>query len=362
VVRPGNERYEGDRGAVLEAIKYHFTRNTILWKNVTARPWHHSDEDAASAVRRVSRVDVEDSYEEGPASPPYFNFRLNKYFDRFGTKTNQSEVLKLFKKLQALHIEGPPPRGLAFKIEYGSVDKFIESIREITHYSQGPLDEKFHMCSLENLTRRTCIMHGDLNGRNLTWSDNYEKFFLIDFEHVGFGFWGADQLKLICSIASELVADEIRTFDAADKTRRERLGLLHANTMNCIRYIDRLTDQLRGDPQPEEKPPTGIENFVESFVHEVVKSAEMTRDLGNESGFWRYALICFSYKQLEYALSHMTPQALKTIRTLNTQLKSARSLDPNFLNGSVDWPAMGMVAQLVYSYATFIATIPSRYD
>ena len=48
------------------------------------------------------------------------------------------------------------------------------------------------------------VIHGDLNSRNLIWSDVHKNFFIIDFENIKSGFYGADQIFLFVSMICEI--------------------------------------------------------------------------------------------------------------------------------------------------------------
>ena len=50
----------------------------------------------------------------------------------------------------------------------------------------------------------------DLNSRNLVWSNDYLKFFMIDFERTRPGYYGADQLRLSFSLVCELASEAYR--------------------------------------------------------------------------------------------------------------------------------------------------------
>ena len=202
------------------------------------------------------------------------------------------KFLSLLRRLANFRVAAYDQRGLLFEIDYKNVDTFIQSLRSIIYDIGPPGDQKLVMCSLQSLDRIACIIHGDLNGRNLTWSDNYEKFFLIDFEHVNRGFWGADQLKLACSILSELASDELSVIDTADRGRQDKLRLLHINVMNCLNYLDRFADQLyNGNDKSEAAPTITPAFFVENFVREILTSANMHYDLRNE--FWILAVCSY---------------------------------------------------------------------
>jgi hypothetical protein len=65
----------------------------------------------------------------------------------------------------------------------------------------------------------TSVIHGDSHGQNLTWSDEFRQFQMIDFEHVRFGFIFSDQIKLVVSTISEFLPSFTGRKLAIDETK-----------------------------------------------------------------------------------------------------------------------------------------------
>lgn len=355
---------------IIQAIEYHFTRNTILWEKWSPEgdewtQWCSSmHNNTATAVRFLSKVDTYDA--DDNAIPP--SVRLEAAFRAIGDKSEP--ILIFLDELRAMQISSTGDRTeIQHSIDCRSIQAFIKSIDAIFHFNHDSPFAKVGDLPLSD--QRKCIIHGDLSGRNLTWSENSQKFFLIDFENVGVGIWGVDQLKLGSSMIGELMPDLLSTFSLASERRLDAINAMHRNLMDCINYIDKLSDQL--DPsRVTTKDLTGPHaTFLRKFIHAAFESAEMRRDQANEAPFWRYGLLCFTYKHFEYALRAVATlpeddvrEFVQTISNLVKQTQpttsAAHSASIAKILHKIQRDAhFGFIAQLIYSFTAFVAAIPS---
>jgi hypothetical protein len=95
----------------------------------------------------------------------------------------------------------------------------------------------------EDLGKTWRIVHGDMNARNLTWSDALKTFFLIDFEFTQPGLVACDQMRLIANLIAET------WFAFGDKhshgfDKRTREGWFVAEMNHALNYLEAVFAEL----------------------------------------------------------------------------------------------------------------------
>jgi len=70
----------------------------------------------------------------------------------------------------------------------------------------------------------TSVTHGDSHGRNMTWSDEFRQFQMIDFEHVRFGYIFSDQIKLVVSTLTQVLAGHLGKRKSHNRTSERKLA------------------------------------------------------------------------------------------------------------------------------------------
>jgi hypothetical protein len=153
------------------------------------------------------------------------------------------------------------------------------------------------------------IIHGDLNARNLTWSQGLRAFFLIDFEHTDIGLRGADQFRLCVNIIVELVSAATALCDNRLEERDHVIlceNLIEAEKMLCSfqkelfvagQNVSGKTIVLAVDTSGKAGPLTKI-------IHCILKTVFEFEPGGDKSAFnllWSEMLLIAALKEACYA-------------------------------------------------------------
>ncbi len=123
------------------------------------------------------------------------------------------------------------------------------------------------------------IVHGDLNGANLVWSDGFNGFFLIDFEHCHLSFEGVDQwrlaVNLLCNaiinwvrIINEKTIDGHMAIDGID----EKIKNLVNSIMAGVYVVDRFTNICNAPSHAISSSSTQAKIFESSSVARIIRS------------------------------------------------------------------------------------------
>jgi len=178
------------------------------------------------------------------------------------------------------------------------------------------------------------IIHGDMNARNLTWAAGLKCFFMIDFEHVGHGFEGLDQLRLMVNIVVELFGEIFKD----DSNFRRCYKELFKEIDNITTYISKLSKGLFNCRTTID----GIVDYDEfnsiqkiglcSIFHELSSplrnhSLSVTKETSNYwSRFWGYVLFCSALKEFHYSCKNLKKDLLNVIIN-EAKLKKLSLLD-----------------------------------
>lgn len=196
-----------------------------------------------------------------------------------------------------------------------------EKIKELT---ATVLDGKRHLgdsrSSGDLVRARTLIgtTHGDLNARNLSWSDAVDRFVLIDFEHVDedrihFADIARLSINLICSLISLHVSREpLRAEHSPRETSVPQVG-------ECLSWLAGLSAQLRrGGGASLEQAITGVGSSQDrkgqhddcvGIVRSILQAWDLAESKGGvsagEKSVWRefiaYTLFCAALKEFDYS-------------------------------------------------------------
>jgi hypothetical protein len=215
------------------------------------------------------------------------------------------------------------------------------------------------------------IIHGDMNGRNLVWSKDYVKFFMLDFERVRMGFYGADQLRLVFSLLSDMVADAYQMEDFRANVSDEEITThirdvdkVMSDVNAAIPYIGEFMKTI-GKAGPGEaadkvgsiaipEPPNGSISAI--AISAILNS--MTY-LKGQREFWTFAIAMTSAKQLEYAMREIDKSCKKTLeRFRNTPINTHDShfnlynyFQISELKGRIhDKFVLGKIARALFAY------------
>lgn len=192
----------------LKAVAYHFTNNSKRWREPVSS--EHLKDINEFIERRYTYQDIiqdssrllhlyykNDEQYKGPS-------RENHEFNRSQEKILCAFFKELTQLLDATISQLKPSDGEFSSLQVNTTEDLggLFSCWESKMRSETYIDKSNEMIT---------IIHGDLNSQNLTWSDYYEKFQIIDFEHVRPGYRNSDQLKLIFSMLKDLHQRLIKT-------------------------------------------------------------------------------------------------------------------------------------------------------
>lgn len=169
--------------------------------------------------------------------------------------------------------------------------------------TQNPIIDSDEFKNLE------AIVHGDLNARNLTWAGGLKSFFMIDFEHVGPGFRGVDQCRLIVNLIAELFGEAVAE-GPPDETQLIRLLGEVDQGVEFISEVGRYL--LKGKRLSfMDISKKSLEKNAESDLCKILDG--LIRSLENQhktqtvnqypkwNRFWGYVLFCSALKEFEYS-------------------------------------------------------------
>lgn len=238
-----NQDYRKDKlEQFLQAITHHFRSKATKWENPRERSfgekfeaWLESEVefDLEKIILDSSRLEQLIDAQDG---------RTEKFFDPakpFGDGVKSCENAEPIVHTFFKHCSG------AFSASIDQFEDFHELVTKAFDYDKG-LTLSDRDCYLSKATSLSALLtiarsrslehldvisqnevepllsviHGDSHGRNLTWSDAFKQFQMIDFENVRFGYAYSDQIKLMVSVMSQLLSSHLsepRTKESLEK-------------------------------------------------------------------------------------------------------------------------------------------------
>lgn len=285
-----------DRRSSLEefryAIKYQFENNTGRWKTWPEREkWVESGRNTTETVREIIRIRLPKDKESS----------LSIIERRLGSPTTDcdSQLQLLVGRLTGVKFD-------ALSKALAAVDRYGAALPTM------------------NATDLGAVIHGDLNARNLVWSQDYVKFFIIDFERVRLGFYGADQLRLAFSLISDLIVDayQLEPFGAwpanPDIARRVReTDLIAADLLRATTYAAEVLATMReATAQDGGSVPAADESSIASVALEEIFKTISSLFRKEFKDFWYFSITMMAAKQLEYALRDIDESCTSTLKLL----------------------------------------------
>jgi hypothetical protein len=270
------------------AIRYQFKNNTSRWRDWPGvNQWTSPHTNVTDKVRAITRV-----FLNGDDALLRLNRRLG---------TGPIEYDKLIK-LCVEKLVGVPFRDVADRLQ--AISREGAEVRMIDARQLGS------------------VIHGDLNARNLVWSKDYVKFFMIDFERVGMGFYGADQIRLVFSLLSDLVVDAYRKerFGATVRThelegRIDEVEKILEDVNSAIAHTALITKAVENwqpdEGQPVKLPPPPVGGVAARAVSVILDDDMFSK--GNRA-FWTFAIAMTAAKQFEYALRGIDDSCTETLK------------------------------------------------
>jgi hypothetical protein len=145
------------------------------------------------------------------------------------------EVLDLYAKHESF---GKAPRKNAANRH---VIEFKSNVQTIFKHIPGITFEPSKI-NREKAVLTIGIQHGDLNSRNLAWSEAFAKYFAIDFEFTNYGFVETDKWRLVFSLLTDVLSEAL-WFDGSDGSKGEYDKAMQcilvelANAIGCIKQL-----------------------------------------------------------------------------------------------------------------------------
>jgi hypothetical protein len=236
------------RAIVLRAISYQFTVGVKLWKEVrhtdreeimlslAGNPF--TDQNAVLRCYRLSRANGEKLFDVG-------NHRmwraLGREPERYARMVLEPfDYVRKFIGSRILPGQSEREQARLSEVRLECLDDLRDLIRRILVQSSRPIAVLDGW--LATRLARLAIIHGDMNGRNLVWASAFERFFVIDFEHTGYGLWGVDQWRLVFSLIADSVYERLRDVKRNDSTRPAVVAKVCNELCQTIAFIDKVTD------------------------------------------------------------------------------------------------------------------------
>lgn len=328
IEREHDPRFSPDCEAeeVVASIEHHFNVNTRLWiEEVRHESTDYHNEKLSDLVERLTRTGADPTAPSGTRNNKNIDERFFDYTRNLQSSPQLAPaVFEVLKRTIAYFDRNIAPTQ-AHALGWAKARNLRGFVKVVLkdHRMVVPGDEGFELGP--DLCFVPSIVHGDLNGNNLTWAIGYKKFFIIDFENVCRGFQGADQYKVLSSLICELAASgrarraaDARKKDVAAQEAARRLEAPmrsgeHEATMSLIRLLFTWRAKI-ADPKismnhiaKEVCDKHGPDNVL-WFACAVLD----TIDLKNVSvgypahiNFWTVSLRNYMYRQFEYAYREM---------------------------------------------------------
>ncbi len=381
---------------IAEAITHHFTENIKIWRDEGKLEWAEQSKKKPKEFGSGSVAPlIEDLTGTGAKRSPYttrhnyvnIDKRLSNITDHLLEEPTLSNAT--FRMLIATckyfkaYIKYPNASNTEIVFDrFRSLPELVKELQELrpNHaYESGNFIDMVAPQYFE-----PSFVHGDMNGNNLTWAANYNRFVMIDFESIRLGFVGADQLKLLASMICETVI-------AARRSRRERevtdeqavRDIEHYDMVSLVRLVSLLIGGVIKVEDPHKRAKT-LEKLSEKAREKkaslldvaiaIIRTIEFDKlelPTADEQLFWRWTLRNLFYRQFEYAFRDIDTRhinALETVsesieKVMNDVKKPARKKvdDFTFLNETspnvLESADYNNVIMLFYSFLTLLGTI-----
>ena len=390
-----------DTSDVLEALKFHFGLNVVHWKGVSPDRATSFYQAGKSGAVLKSEIEKHLKVYKDKERTTDFEKLIPK---RFGSVP---EIIRLLQSIEAWHVDQKTKRSefkqvsFTYPIDYRTEESFFKGIQDnLNAASLAPFDEfVYHLR----------IVHGDMNGRNLAWSEPIKRFVPLDFEFVNFGFDGLDQAQLILSTICDLYGEvtgleKPNAFYSQAELYRDTRQTLD----DLCHLFDATIDQLvlDGTLLKDENPLTDGDHYL-SVDHPVTHSTHslcpdvsafgdnrviaigriinaimgtLTR-WGEEENqtYYQHVFLCAAATQFRYSLNDLEDDCIETLGATYHALVKERGADTdgfivpmspgelvfacrkslsdqNTKIETRDSELIAMMARLLYSWSCFVGT------
>jgi hypothetical protein len=324
------------------AIKYQFENNTSRWQVWTDRDkWVPNGSGVDNTVREITRIHIPDE---------------------------QSSIEKIDSRLGVYEFEYEHALRVALerlvRLPFDAVSKAMHQFdRAGTHLAAM------------NALDLGSIIHGDLNARNLVWSKDYVKFFMIDFEKVRLGFFGADQLRLAFSLLADLSVEAYQIWNRSPAVGDEEVsrhvsqaGKIADDLGKAVEYAGAIVLAVKNARNTGVGPihiPRAPDDSVSAMaIEEMFKTTKLRKE---NSDFWLFAIAMTSIKQLEYALRDVDESCLEMLTRMQNGTVQEYNLYKYYTSAELREEnynrfVMGKIARVLFAYRAFARVVnPQEY-
>lgn len=347
--------------AVTTAVEFNFNVNFANWKKL--------DRVSLNASKKVINTN------ELPAlNIKNHGFRLSsssleQHLNRVGSCENSKSLLSVFEALYNWQ---------ATTLKRQFVEKTALNFKTFTAFKKRLLALLEPTAAFPDMTSKVCIGHRDLNARNLAWSHYIQRLIPIDFEHVNFSVWGADQSRLIMSTVCELhtefllqapkkswsTDDENRLLIALDQVLIENAKLFVRIDKNNLAAVER-------SKAPKKSPHAKL---IFSAIVATLKTSDIgSADDDANDTYLKYMLRSAAIKEFEYSLYSVDEILLsylaKLVKNLSERNGSSEGVAPTLIIKALKAELKSLdhvtrveilrkASRLIYSYCSIVTSIP----
>lgn len=390
---------EGKRQAlaIAEAIEHHFTENIKIWIVEGGQDWGKQDSDkrekskVAALIERLTGTGAKKDLYAIESSQVNIDKRLENIKNSLPEIPDLPNAILRMLNATCQYFERYVKHSSADgnDIDFGPFSSMNDLVQELKKRRPNQAGDGEHADMHDPHHFKPSYVHGDMNGNNLTWAANYNRFVMIDFENIQLGFVGVDQLKLLASMICETVM-------TARRLRRERTGssvidnqavrdIEHYNMISLVKLVPWLISKVIqvGDRPKHKRAETLKELSVKAkeakaslleVALAIIRTIEFDKlDLptSNEQLFWRWTLRNLFYRQFEYAYRDIDTRhidALEAVRksidkVINSTDKASKEnvdaitflteTSPNVLESANN----NNVIMLFYAFLTLLTTL-----
>lgn len=332
----------------LEAINFHFNDNVSAWAGVDVDEEYnntYSQISSFNAIQLYSRTAELKKKIPNEIKKKTKSFeKIRKYIKRSFSNNEKLKILSFFESVQRYCKS--EIGNTTETIKYNKFDNFIKTLNSKMGIASIP--------SKENLPAKKAYIHGDLNGNNLTWSEVNKRFVLIDFEHVGLGVYGSDQLKLLFSTvfdsnqeANRMLKDgkiDISNLHSWNQVIRKIIKAIHFATV-MIGKLDNSNNRIV-DATSYDTIFSRIGNVIKKsddkclkIVGEIFSTITIPKSSSKASeirSFWITLIRSFALKHFEYGMINLAASDISCLSKIRESITNNTSinaqLDPTSSN------------------------------
>ena len=373
------------RKKLLDALQDHFFVSISLWRKLTDNQkiaWRASlglsdptPQLHSAIVRKAFRLE---EFDVEPQS------RISRSIERL-REQDQRTLYDILKGLHSwLHsIQEKQPHHI---MQFGGVDDSNCRLSYIVERIQKLIEEPTagFKIGTPDLDSIQAIVHGDLNARNLAWAGAFKRFFLIDFEHVDYGFQGIDQFRLVMSLTADMwtaCMERLPSKSGGLRTKYEKVGDAIEQALILIdKFTDAMTDKRFSTKEAyEEKGPglrkeaqaqffaRAIATILSTIANRPRSSDDVRFEDLEDAGpdWWRFMAFAASAKEFEYSLRDMDKKMATSLSQAFLGLPPSEPLRPaTILTALQLQPELTpdqkrICARFIVSFCCLVASLPS---